>query len=495
MTRGRRVRQYLLGEEFARGGIGTVHLAKHIGDRGFARVVAVKMLHPRFAASSYYTRALEQEARLAARIRDAHVVQSIDVVADGSDLLLVMEYVDGVSLATLLAEAGERNERLPAAVTASILHDALLGLDAAHEARDEKGRALGIVHRDVSPQNILVGADGIAKLTDFGIARAVRDDAGTASGAVLGKQAYMPPEQRRGLPVGRQADLFAAAVVLGEALTGKNSPADEDAALAWRQEIAAELEPAALGDLFRVATRAAWTERYASAGEMAAELARILPPAGTPEVRRVLVQLAGDILEIRAEQVAAIEALTGDAADEAPAPPPREAKAELVVHTEAMPAAEKHPIVATAPLPAASRTVPPPPPATPPAPQRRVGRVALGGAAVLLASLVLVFAAVSRSGARSARVEERAPDKPEKLSPIVASAIPSASADPPVSVASPPAEPPSGSSTAPTRTAPRPRGHPAPPARPVVTTAPSTAPPAPPATPSVPRLDPSGSRI
>src|SRR5262249_11015616 len=156
----RRVRQYIIGEEFARGGIATVHLAKHTGDRGVARIVAVKMLHPHLAASRDYTRGLEQEAPLAARIRHAHLVPSLVVVADGRDVFLVMEYVERVSLSTLLRQAGRRGQGLPAGVAVSIVHEALLGLEAAHDARDERGRALAIVHRDVSPQNILVGADG-----------------------------------------------------------------------------------------------------------------------------------------------------------------------------------------------------------------------------------------------------------------------------------------------------------------------------------------------
>jgi hypothetical protein len=230
---------------------------------------------------------------------------------------------------------------------------------------------------------------------------------------------------------------------------------------------------------------------------MAAELARLLPPASTTEVRRVLVHLAGDVLEIRAEQLAAIEALTpdepGEAESPAAPPKPRPAKAAEAVRTEAMPRLEKHAPVVTAPLPLPPR----PESAPPPQPPRRFGPVAIGGAVVLLASVTLGIAAFARSGARASR--EVAPEPGKVEAPVTSGESPA----PPASVAAPSGEPPqavarpdpppSASSSAPARTATRPRGRPAPSARPVPTAGPSPAPSASP--PRMPALDPSGSRI
>src|SRR5262249_1693719 len=151
--------------------------------------------------SSFYARALEEEARIASRIRHANVVQPLDFLVDGEDLFIVMEYVHGVALAHLLRENAGPESALPAPVAAAVLGDVLKGLHAAHEAVDEQGRPLGVVHRDVSPHNVLVGVDGVARLADFGIAKVMRSSEQTATGIVKGKLAYMSPEQLRGFPL------------------------------------------------------------------------------------------------------------------------------------------------------------------------------------------------------------------------------------------------------------------------------------------------------
>src|SRR5262245_33590448 len=167
-----RIGRYLLFDAFARGGMGSVHLGRITGPVGFSRVVAIKRHHPPIAKQPEFVSMIIDEARLAGRIRHPNVVPVLDVVALPGELLLVMEYVAGASLASLWQAAIEAEASIPPKIAAAILAGALVGLHAAHETADEKGALLGIVHRDVSPQNILVGSDGLARVTDFGIAQA-----------------------------------------------------------------------------------------------------------------------------------------------------------------------------------------------------------------------------------------------------------------------------------------------------------------------------------
>jgi serine/threonine-protein kinase len=152
------------------------------------------------------------------------VVPTVDVVRADHELLLVMEYVDGDSLSQLFKAA---RGRVPLPIALAIVTEILHGLHAAHEARDEQGQPLCVVHRDVSPQNVLVGADGVARLVDFGIARASGRKGNTAEGDIKGKIAYMAPEQIRCESITRQADVFAAGIVLWELLTGERLFASE----------------------------------------------------------------------------------------------------------------------------------------------------------------------------------------------------------------------------------------------------------------------------
>jgi serine/threonine-protein kinase len=162
------------------------------------------------------------EARLAALIHHPNVVSITEVGANERGYYLVMDYVEGDTLARLLTIAAERNTILPIGIGLRVVIDMLTGLHAAHELSDEQGKPLGLVHRDVSPQNVLVGVDGIARLVDFGVARATTRLAGTRAGQLKGKIAYMSPEQAAADDsIDRRADVFAAGIVLWEVLTGR----------------------------------------------------------------------------------------------------------------------------------------------------------------------------------------------------------------------------------------------------------------------------------
>src|SRR5262245_3092434 len=166
------VGRYALYGEIASGGMATVHFERLLGPVGFSRTVAIKRLHPQFAKDPEFVSMFLDEARLAARIRHPNVVATLDVVATKGELFLVMEYVQGESLSRLARAVMARGENLPPRIVASIMCGVLHGLHAAHEARDQRGEPLGIVHRDVSPQNVLVGIDGTARVVDFGVAKA-----------------------------------------------------------------------------------------------------------------------------------------------------------------------------------------------------------------------------------------------------------------------------------------------------------------------------------
>jgi serine/threonine-protein kinase len=238
-----KVGAYELLLPIASGGMGTVYLARKRGPGGFEREVALKLTHAFLREQPEWTAELIEEAKLAARIRHTNVVQVMDVEDDAYGVFLVMQYVEGESLEGLLRLARERGERIPVDVGLRILLDALGGLHAAHELSDPSGQPLGLVHRDFTPQNILVGTDGIARLTDFGVAKAASRTGVTRTGVVKGKAPYMAPEQVRSMPLDRRADVWAAGVVAWELFAGRRMRPSLDDQAALLLQVATEAPP------------------------------------------------------------------------------------------------------------------------------------------------------------------------------------------------------------------------------------------------------------
>jgi len=205
-----------------------VYLARTRGVAGFEREVALKLVHAHLRADEESRMHLLEEARLAARIRHPNVVPVTEVDSDSCGVFLVMEYVEGEALSGLVRLLRDSNHRLPTRLIARIMNDALAGLHAAHELRDPQGQPVGLVHRDFSPQNILVGIEGVARLADFGVAKAASRTVRTKTGLVKGKVAYMSPEQARGHKVDRRCDVWAAGVVVWELVTGRKLYDHED---------------------------------------------------------------------------------------------------------------------------------------------------------------------------------------------------------------------------------------------------------------------------
>src|SRR5262249_2389395 len=204
--------------QLAAGGMATVSLGTVRGAFGFRQLVAIKRPHAHLVADPDYKRDLLNEARLASLIHHANVVDVRDVEASGNEVSLVMDYVEGASLADLLQNALAGGPQVAPAVAVRIALDALAGLHAAHELSDERGQAVELVHRDVSPQNLLVGLDGVTRVTDFGVAKSASKGASTTDGHLKGKIAYMAPEYLRGQTIDRRLDIFAMGIVLWETI-------------------------------------------------------------------------------------------------------------------------------------------------------------------------------------------------------------------------------------------------------------------------------------
>ena len=308
--------RYEVHSEIASGGMASVHLGRSRGEVGFSRTVAIKRLYPQFAKDPAFVAMLMDEARLAARIHHPNVVAVLDVFSEDGDLSLVMEYIVGESLAALLLAARLHGGRMPPAIVVSLISGALAGLHAAHEAKSETDEPLEIVHRDVSPQNVLVGIDGVARLLDFGIAKARVRAQATRDGMLKGKLRYLAPEQLEDGDATRRSDVYATGVVLWEALTGeKPFDADSEGAVVSRilegslavPSRAMEGIPAALDAVVFRATSRDPSTRFETAQEMQAALERALQPATPREVGAWVSTVAKDTLAGRAEIVRAIE--------------------------------------------------------------------------------------------------------------------------------------------------------------------------------------------
>ncbi|HEY0133646.1 MAG TPA: serine/threonine-protein kinase, partial [Nannocystis sp.] len=214
------VGRYELVQRLGHGGMATVYLGRVTGSAGFEKLVAVKVIHPHLAAEPEFVDMFLEEARIAAKIQSPHVAGILDLGQDDGLHFMVMEYIDGETVSALLRQLRPRDERLPLPVVLQVLMDACEGLTAVHELRDPDGNPYGLVHRDMSPQNLMVGFDGWTKIVDFGLVKAT-GKRHTHTGHLRGKLAYMSPEQARGKPLTASADLFALGVVLWELLTGK----------------------------------------------------------------------------------------------------------------------------------------------------------------------------------------------------------------------------------------------------------------------------------
>ncbi|MBX3219378.1 MAG: serine/threonine protein kinase [Labilithrix sp.] len=293
------------------GGMATVALGRVRGAAGFTRLVAIKRAHVHLGDE---TASMQREAALVSRLHHPNVVRVLDVVEEGSELVLLLDYVEGGSLADLVQRAAdvglEARTRMRAFVR--IVVDVAAGLDAAHRATDDEGRMLGLVHRDVSPSNVLVGTDGVARLTDFGIAKALETSRDrTETGHLKGKIAYMAPEYVESQLADAYGDQFALGVVAWEALAGTRlfrGPTEIETlkrVVAARVPSLAEIRPelAPIDPVIARALARLSDERHASAQDFGAALEAAARKADLVashvEVARLVETLLGDELERR----------------------------------------------------------------------------------------------------------------------------------------------------------------------------------------------------
>jgi serine/threonine-protein kinase len=283
--------RYELLMPIAQGGMATVWAARQRGSRGFSKTVAVKTILPNLSDDPQFEQMFLDEAAIASKIHHPNVAEIYDLGEQDEVLYLVMEWVDGESLSTLSKHARKNGTDIPLRVGLKIIAQAAAGLHAAHELRDDDDGLLMLVHRDVSPQNILVSPTGGAKIVDFGVAKALGRAGETSAGQLKGKVPFMSPEQAKGGTVDRRTDIFALGIILYRIATSHHPFLDEDDIKTLRNIITRPVmpprvkNPSVSVDLERVILRALQKDpakRYATALELATELEAVIAKTGGP---------------------------------------------------------------------------------------------------------------------------------------------------------------------------------------------------------------------
>lgn len=232
--------QYELLVRIGKGGMASVYLARVRNAAGFSRLYALKVLHPHLSEQPAFVDMLMDEARIAARLHHPHVVSTVDVGNDAGRHFLAMDYVEGVALDRLMAKHPTQR---PPSLIVPVAIDALRGLHAAHQLRDETGAPLELVHRDVTPGNVIVGVDGTGRIADFGVAKARARITKTHPGIIKGKAGYIAPEVVLGQAVDGRADVFSMGVLLWNALTGQALFDTDDLASTLTQLVNMDVPP------------------------------------------------------------------------------------------------------------------------------------------------------------------------------------------------------------------------------------------------------------
>jgi len=328
--RAQRFGRFLLQRRIALGGMAEIWLAIDSTQPRNDWIV-VKRILPHYAQSSEFVAFFLNEGSIAVRLHHPNIVATYELGQIDDQYFLTMEYVRGDTLLQVLRRAGKRAHRLPLGFAVDVVRGAAGGLGYAHAACDRQGQPLGIVHRDVSPHNLLLGWNGAVKLTDFGIAKASTQLHHTKTGTIKGKLAYVAPEQIRGGQVDARTDVFALGIVLHETITGrplfKASSEAETLARVMNCVVPSlhEVRPDCPPELDRIALRALAhdrEDRYQSAEEMVEDLSHVRAFLGDPEdvVRRQLAELFAD--EIAHQDPSPTGSWRGEVVA-GPPPPPR----------------------------------------------------------------------------------------------------------------------------------------------------------------------------
>ncbi len=450
-SRARTPERYLSLIKLASGGTATVYAGLDVKT---GELVALKRPHEHLASDPTFLRSLRAEIDIASRIVHPNVVSIIDVDQTDDVIHLVMPYVRGASLSELLVAASRAHPVRPE-VSLRIIADACAGLHAAHELHDQAGKLLGLVHRDVSPHNLMVGADGVTRVTDFGIAKSVdaHTEHSTTTGVLKGKFAYMAPEYIRGAPIDRRADLFALGVVLWEALAGerlfKGSNQIESSRLVLEKAapslgtIAPDL--ARFDPLISMALEKQPAERVPTAKAWLEAIERF-PLAAHEEVARTVQELVGDALAERQAMIQkrllvmaeitqagtrpprdTLRMTTGfDPEDLAPTlviPLTTEISGVQVAQTQTAAQPASRPELAEPASPEISAAPPSPEPSVPPS-RRRVGWVVAGVLGLASAGVSIAVLHARQQTSRAAEPTAEAPAPPASPPPTTTPAPP-----------------------------------------------------------------------
>jgi serine/threonine-protein kinase len=285
-------RYHIVGQ-LASGGMAEILLGKIAGPGGFERAVVIKRIHPHLAAEPEFLKMFLDEARIISRIQHPNVVQVMELGREDDELFMAMEYLAGESLLGVVRRGASRKRLLPRPLAAHVMAKVCAGLHAAHQLTDEEGNLLGLVHRDVSPQNIFITYDGAVKLLDFGIAKFAERVSHTQAGQLKGKFSYMSPEQCRGGEIDRRSDVFSLGTVLFEITTGKRLFSRDtslatlraicDDPIRWPSQIDRRYPPV-LEAVVRRALARDVEERYQSAAEMRRDLVGAMRSLGLDDV-------------------------------------------------------------------------------------------------------------------------------------------------------------------------------------------------------------------
>jgi serine/threonine-protein kinase len=269
--------RYELLRKLAAGGMGQVYLARQKGPVGFQKLLVVKRLLPHLSEDDEFIQMFLDEARIAALLNHPNIAQIYDLGEVDGTYYIAMEYVHGEAIADVLKRAIQRKGGMPVAFKCRVIADAAAGLDAAHHARSPSGRKLALIHRDVSPQNVLVGFNGSVKIIDFGVAKAANKFSHTSAGQIKGKHAYMSPEQARGEPLDHRSDVFGLGTVFYEILTNTRLFKRDSEMATLKAVVSAKVTPPsevvtgipkALDAVVLKALARNRDERYATAGDM-----------------------------------------------------------------------------------------------------------------------------------------------------------------------------------------------------------------------------------
>jgi serine/threonine protein kinase len=307
---GYKLDRYELLCPIAEGGMASVWVARQRGKHGFEKLVAIKTILPKFAADERFQQMFLDEARIASRIEHVNVAQILDLGEQNDVLYLAMDYVDGDALSKLNRACQKKGVRIPTGIVLRVLADTCAGLHEAHELKDSAGKPLEIVHRDVSPHNILVSTKGIAKLIDFGIAKArSRVGSDTNSGVLKGKIHYMAPEQALGRPVDRRADVWAIGAILYHLLAGR-PPYEGDNHLATLHLLGSGRPPVplpgtvhpAIAAVVRKALSHAPDRRHETAADLRAAIEEAMLEAAVPATAADVAVFSAQYLAERTEK-------------------------------------------------------------------------------------------------------------------------------------------------------------------------------------------------